>query len=58
MSVARKSLVAGRAIRKGEILTAADICVKRPGSGRSPFDYWAVVGQPADRDYQADDLLD
>jgi len=55
--IARKSLVAARPIRKGQTLTADDIAVKRPGTGRSPFDYWEVLGRPAERDYDEDDLL-
>ena len=58
MAVARKSVVAARAIAKGDRITADDVTVKRPGSGRSPFELWDVIGSIAARDYQPDDLID
>lgn len=56
-AIARKSLVAARAIAKGTRLSADDIAVKRPGGGKSPFLFWDLVGTVADRDYAADDPL-
>ena len=56
-TVARRSLVAAREIRKGERFSAADIAVKRPGGGISPMNYWDWVGRLAERDYRKDDLL-
>jgi N-acetylneuraminate synthase len=58
MAVARKSIVAARAIKKGERLTADHLTVKRPGSGRSPFELWDVIGTTAARDYAVDDTID
>lgn len=55
--IARKSLVAAKPIAKGERITPDHLAVKRPGTGRSPFDYWDVVGQPADRDYAEDEPI-
>lgn len=52
---ARKSLVAARATRKGETL---ELACKRPGTGRSPFEFWELDGRTAERDYAADDLID
>jgi len=49
--VARKSLVAARAIAKGEVFSAENLIALRPGDGRSPMDYWSLLGQPAERDY-------
>lgn len=56
-AVARKSLIAVRAIAKGAVLTPADLAVKRPGSGRSPMAYWSLVGQRAARAYRADEPI-
>ena len=56
-SVARKSLVASRAIRKGEYFTRDNLTAKRPGTGRSAMDYWELIGQPATREYQQDDFI-
>ena len=58
MAVARKSIVAATPIRKGERITADHLTVKRPGSGRSPFELWDVIGTTAARDYDADEPID
>lgn len=55
ISVARKSLVAARDIKKGE---PYNIACKRPGNGISPMDYWCFSGQLAERDYSADEMLE
>ena len=44
-AVARKSLVAARAIRKGTRLQKADIAIKRPGTGLPPSRISAVLGR-------------
>lgn len=58
IQIARKSLVAAKAIRKGEMLTAGNIGVKRPGTGISPLFYWELLGKEANRDYSQDEMLD
>lgn len=58
IAVARKSIVAARAIAAGEILTEENITVKRPGSGISPMRWDEVLGTPARRDYMPDELID
>jgi N-acetylneuraminate synthase len=55
--VARKSLVAARPIRAGERLVAADVVVKRPGTGIEPGDLARVIGRAVLRDLAADDLI-
>ncbi len=57
MSVARKSIVASRSIKAGEILSIENLGVKRPGSGISPMRWDEVIGQVAQKDYQSDDLI-
>ncbi len=57
MSVARKSLVALTAIRRGEKFTPENLGAKRPGTGISPMEYWDMLGRTADRDYRPDDLI-
>ena len=46
-AVARKSLVAARAVRKGSRLQKADITIKRPGTGLPPSKLRTVVGRIA-----------
>jgi N,N'-diacetyllegionaminate synthase len=55
--VARKSIVASRAIAKGETLSPDNLTVRRPGSGISPSQWDRVVGTFATRDYAADDPI-
>jgi N-acetylneuraminate synthase len=58
IAVARRSLVAARAIAAGTAIGSADIIAKRPGTGLSPMLYWDMLGQPAARDFQPDELLE
>lgn len=55
--VARRSLVAVRDVRAGEVWTQDNLTCKRPGGGLSPFAYWSLLGQPAERDHHADEVL-
>lgn len=57
IEVARKSIVAARAIAAGEVLTAENITVKRPGNGISPMLWDSVLGQRAPRAFQPDELI-
>jgi len=56
--VARKSIVACRAIAKGEQFTVKNLTVKRPGTGISPMRWDEVIGRKALRDYGIDDLIE
>lgn len=55
--IARKSIVAARPIRAGEILGADNLAVKRPGTGISPMRWDEVVGTVAGRDFAIDELI-
>ena len=55
--IARKSLVASRAIKAGEIFTAENLTAKRPGNGISPMCWDEIMGKRALRDFAADELL-
>lgn len=56
--VARKSIVAARKIKKGELFSGENITVKRPGTGVSPI-YWdSLVGTAALRDYSPDEQIE
>ena len=57
IAIARKSIVAKRAIKKGEILTEENLTVKRPGDGISPMKWDEVVGTVAKRDYAEDEKI-
>ena len=58
IAIARKSIVAARDIKKGEIFTEDNITVKRPGSGISPMKWFEVLGTEAVRDFGEDELIE
>ena len=58
ISVARRSIVAGRKIKKGELLTEENITTKRPGTGISPMLWTQVIGTKAIRDFEEDELIE
>jgi N-acetylneuraminate synthase len=55
--IARKSIVARAPIREGELFTAENLAVKRPGTGLSPALLWDLIGRRASAAYGADDLI-
>jgi N-acetylneuraminate synthase len=55
--VARKSVVAARPLKAGQIVGTADITTTRPGSGRAPIEYWSLIGTSATRSYDTDDQV-
>ncbi len=55
--IARKSIVAAKDIRKGEVFTEKNLTIKRPGTGISPMRWDEIVGQVARKDYAEDALL-
>jgi N,N'-diacetyllegionaminate synthase len=57
MSIARKSIVAKTAIKKGDLFTNINLCTKRPGNGISPMKWDDIIGTKALKDYVADDLI-
>ncbi|WP_379970592.1 N-acetylneuraminate synthase [Ectobacillus sp. sgz5001026] len=58
MEIARKSIVAAKNIRCGEVLTEDNLTVKRPGNGISPMRWFEVLGQTAVRDFEEDELIE
>ncbi len=57
-SVARKSIVAAKAIQKGECFTEENLTTKRPGSGLSPMRWHKVLGRVAKRDFMPDEAIE
>jgi N-acetylneuraminate synthase len=55
--IARRSLVALKAIKTGDVFTSENVTVKRPGTGRSPFEYWSLLGTKATSDIAENDLI-
>lgn len=58
MAIARKSIVAAKDIKKGELLTENNLTTKRPGTGISPMCWEEVIGTKAIRDFEEDELIE
>jgi len=56
-SVARKSLVTTRNIKKGEKITKEMLTYKRPGIGIPPYEIEKVIGRTAKKDIEEDMLI-
>jgi sialic acid synthase SpsE len=56
-SVARKSLVVAEAIKKGDVFSESNLTIKRPGTGRSPMEYWDLLGETSQSDYCVDEVI-
>ena len=56
--IARKSIVATKAIKKGDLFSAENLTVKRPGTGISPMQWDEVIGKTAKKDFEEDDLIE
>lgn len=57
-AVARKSIVAKKNIRCGELFTEDNLTTKRPGNGISPMRWNEVLGTVSNRDYMEDELIE
>ena len=57
-NAARKSIIAKKVIRKGEVLTTENLTTKRPGTGISPMQWNEVLGSKAIRDFHEDELIE
>jgi len=53
--IARKSVVARRAIAAGEPFTEENLTAKRPHDGVSPMEFWFLLDRPAPRDFRPDE---
>jgi N,N'-diacetyllegionaminate synthase len=57
LKIARKSIVASKPIKAGEVFSEENLATKRPGTGITPMDWDSVVGQKAKIDFNVDDLI-
>jgi N,N'-diacetyllegionaminate synthase len=58
IQIVRKSIVANTNITEGEVFSDKNITVKRPGNGVSPMRWDELIGQKAQKDFKADDLIE
>ena len=57
MEVVRKSIVAKKNIKKGDVLCEQNLVIKRPGNGISPMRWDNIIGTYATKNYSEDDLI-
>jgi N,N'-diacetyllegionaminate synthase len=57
MIYVRKSIVASKKIKKGEVLNGDNLSIKRPGNGISPMEWNKIIGTLAKKNYHADELI-
>jgi len=57
IKVVRKSIVAKRDIKKGELLTEENLTTKRPATGLSPMMWEEIIGKRANKDIAKDTPL-
>lgn len=56
-AIARKSIVAAKDIKRGDIFTEDNITTKRPGTGINPMEWNNIIGKVSKRDFKADELI-
>lgn len=56
--VVRKSIVAEKNIKRGELFTAFNISAKRPAYGISPSEWDSVIGKTAKRNFKKDEFIE
>ena len=58
LKVVRKSIVAKKDIKKGELYTVENLTTKRPGIGICPMRWDEIIGKASNKDYKSDDLIE
>ncbi|GFP77104.1 N-acetylneuraminate synthase [Clostridium fungisolvens] len=56
--IARKSIVAKREIKAGELFSENNMSIKRPGSGISPKFWDELINKKSTRDYEKDEMIE
>ncbi len=57
ISIVRKSIIAKKDIKKGELFSEDNLSTKRPGTGISPMLWDDLIGRIAQKSFQKDDLI-
>ncbi len=56
--IARKSIIAARAIKAGDEFSEENVTTKRPGNGINPMRWFDLLGRKAKHDYEEDYLIE
>lgn len=57
VNLIRRSIVAKKAINKGDLFSEDNLTSKRPASGISPMNWEKIIGKEAKRDYYPDEMI-
>ena len=57
IKIARKSIVAKKIIKQGDVLSDDNLAIKRPGNGMSPLRWDEIIGTIATCNYNENDLI-
>ena len=57
LKIVRKSIVAKKDIKKGELFSEDNLCAKRPGTGISPMRWDEIIGTISRRNYKKNQLI-
>lgn len=57
MTMVRKSVIAAKNIRKGEVIQKEMLIIKRPGTGISPADIHKIIGKKTKQNIAMDEIL-
>jgi len=57
LSIVRKSIIAKKEISAGDLFSADNLTVKRPGTGITPMNWDDYIGKVSTRSYSKDDLI-
>ena len=55
--IARKSIVAKKPIKKGDMFSEDNLMVKRPGTGISPMEWDKAIGKQSEASFEIDELI-
>lgn len=58
LAVARKSIIAAKRVKAGEIFTEENLTTKRPGTGMNPMGWKEILGKRAVRDFEEDEMIE
>ena len=55
--IVRKSLVAKKNIKKGDLFTEENLTTKRPGNGIDPMNWQKIIGTKSPADFNSDEVI-
>lgn len=58
INIVRKSIHIKSDLKSGEVLTAENLTMKRPGNGISPMEFENIIGKRINKDLMSDHMLD